>query len=93
MDAAFRLADRLTVLVDGRVVAPGAPDDIRANVAVRQAFFDLAPLIHEEIWRCLTALKRAGQSILVIERGRLIWDRTSRGLAAAPDVQRQYLGI
>jgi branched-chain amino acid transport system ATP-binding protein len=28
----------------------------------------LAPLIREEIWRCLTALKRAGQSILVITK-------------------------
>jgi len=28
----------------------------------------LAPLIREEIWRCLTALKRGGQSILVIDK-------------------------
>lgn len=28
----------------------------------------LAPLIRDEIWRCLTALKRAGQSILVIDK-------------------------
>jgi branched-chain amino acid transport system ATP-binding protein len=38
MDAVFRLADHLTVLVDGRVIASGAPDDIRADVAVRQAY-------------------------------------------------------
>jgi len=28
----------------------------------------LAPLIREEIWQCLTRLKRAGQSILVIDK-------------------------
>jgi branched-chain amino acid transport system ATP-binding protein len=28
----------------------------------------LAPLIREEIWRCLAALKRTGQSILVIDK-------------------------
>jgi branched-chain amino acid transport system ATP-binding protein len=38
MDAVFRLADRITVLVDGRVVASGAPEDIRADAAVRQAY-------------------------------------------------------
>jgi branched-chain amino acid transport system ATP-binding protein len=28
----------------------------------------LAPLVREEIWRCLTALKSAGQTILVIDK-------------------------
>jgi len=38
MDAVFRLADRITVLVDGRVLASGAPDDVRANADVRRAY-------------------------------------------------------
>jgi len=38
MDAVFRLADRITVLVNGRVVASGAPAAIRADPAVRQAY-------------------------------------------------------
>jgi branched-chain amino acid transport system ATP-binding protein len=38
MDAVFRLADRITVLVDGRVIASGTPDDVRADTAVRQAY-------------------------------------------------------
>ena len=33
MEAVFALADRITVLVYGRVIATGAPADIRANAA------------------------------------------------------------
>jgi branched-chain amino acid transport system ATP-binding protein len=38
MDAVFALADRITVLVYGRVIASGAPEAIRANTEVRQAY-------------------------------------------------------
>jgi branched-chain amino acid transport system ATP-binding protein len=38
MEAVFALADRITVLVYGRVIATGAPADIRANAAVRDAY-------------------------------------------------------
>jgi branched-chain amino acid transport system ATP-binding protein len=38
MDAVFALADRITVLVYGRVIASGAPSAIRANDEVRQAY-------------------------------------------------------
>ena len=38
MDAVFALADRLTVMVDGRVLASGAPADIRANAQVQEAY-------------------------------------------------------
>jgi branched-chain amino acid transport system ATP-binding protein len=38
MDAVFALADRVTVLVYGRAIASGAPDDIRNNAKVRQAY-------------------------------------------------------
>jgi branched-chain amino acid transport system ATP-binding protein len=38
MDAVFALADRITVLVYGRVIATGAPADIRANAQVRDAY-------------------------------------------------------
>ena len=38
MDAVFRLADRITVLVNGRVVASGVPAAIRTDPAVRQAY-------------------------------------------------------
>jgi branched-chain amino acid transport system ATP-binding protein len=38
MDAVFRLADRLTVMVDGRVLETGTPERIRASAAVQQAY-------------------------------------------------------
>ena len=38
MEAVFELADRITVLVYGRVIATGAPDDIRDNREVRKAY-------------------------------------------------------
>ena len=38
MEAVFALADRITVLVYGRIIATGTPEDIRANAEVRQAY-------------------------------------------------------
>jgi branched-chain amino acid transport system ATP-binding protein len=38
MEAVFALADRISVLVYGRVIATGLPDAIRANAEVRQAY-------------------------------------------------------
>jgi branched-chain amino acid transport system ATP-binding protein len=38
MDAVFRLADRISVLVSGRVIASGPPAEIRANEEVRRAY-------------------------------------------------------
>jgi branched-chain amino acid transport system ATP-binding protein len=38
MEAVFALADRITVLVYGRVIASGKPEDIRANQQVRDAY-------------------------------------------------------
>jgi branched-chain amino acid transport system ATP-binding protein len=38
MEAVFALADRITVLVYGRIIASGAPEAIRANEEVRQAY-------------------------------------------------------
>jgi branched-chain amino acid transport system ATP-binding protein len=38
MDAVFSLADRISVLVYGRIIATGAPEEIRANSEVRRAY-------------------------------------------------------
>ncbi len=38
MDAVFALADRISVLVYGRIVATGTPEQIRANEEVRRAY-------------------------------------------------------
>jgi branched-chain amino acid transport system ATP-binding protein len=38
MDAVFRLADRVSVLVYGRIIATGTPAEIRANADVRAAY-------------------------------------------------------
>jgi branched-chain amino acid transport system ATP-binding protein len=38
MDAVFALADTITVMVNGQVLESGPPEQIRASVAVRQAY-------------------------------------------------------
>ena len=38
MDAVFALADRLTVMVDGKVLASGTPEEMRASAAVQEAY-------------------------------------------------------
>ncbi|KIC38950.1 ABC transporter ATP-binding protein [Leisingera sp. ANG-M7] len=38
MDAVFALADRISVLVYGQIIATGTADDIRANAEVRRAY-------------------------------------------------------
>jgi branched-chain amino acid transport system ATP-binding protein len=39
MDVALGLADRVTVLHQGRVMVEGNPDEVRANVSVRDVYF------------------------------------------------------
>lgn len=38
MDAVFALADRISVLVGGRIIATGPPDEIRRDAEVRRAY-------------------------------------------------------
>ncbi len=38
MDAVFRVADRITVMVNGRAIASGTPDAVRADPAVQAAY-------------------------------------------------------
>ena len=38
MDAVFALADRISVMVYGRIIASGAPEEIRASAEVREAY-------------------------------------------------------
>jgi branched-chain amino acid transport system ATP-binding protein len=47
MDAVFQLADRITVLVNGRVIASGAPDEVRADAEVRRAYLGEPKVRHE----------------------------------------------
>ena len=46
MEAVFALADRITVMVYGRVIASGKPADIRANAQVREAYLGEAEAAH-----------------------------------------------
>jgi branched-chain amino acid transport system ATP-binding protein len=43
MDAVFAVADVITVMVEGRVLESGTPAQIRASVAVQQAYLGEAP--------------------------------------------------
>jgi branched-chain amino acid transport system ATP-binding protein len=38
MDAVFKVADRITVMVNGRVIASDAPAAVRANAEVQRAY-------------------------------------------------------
>ena len=38
MDAVFRIADRITVMVNGNVIASGTSDEVRSNADVRTAY-------------------------------------------------------
>jgi len=38
MEAVFALADRISVMVYGRVIATGSPQEIRLNAEVREAY-------------------------------------------------------
>jgi branched-chain amino acid transport system ATP-binding protein len=46
MEAVFALADRITVLVYGRVIASGKPEDIRSNAQVRDAYLGEQEAVH-----------------------------------------------
>jgi branched-chain amino acid transport system ATP-binding protein len=43
MDAVFALADRLTVMVNGEVIASGPPDQVRGDAAVQAAYLGEGP--------------------------------------------------
>ena len=38
MDVVFSVADEVTVMVDGAIIATGSPDDIRSNQRAQQAY-------------------------------------------------------
>lgn len=46
MEAVFALADRITVLVYGRVIASGKPEEIRRNAQVRDAYLGEQEAVH-----------------------------------------------
>jgi branched-chain amino acid transport system ATP-binding protein len=46
MEAVFALADRISVLVYGRVIASGEPGEIRANAEVRRAYLGEQEVAH-----------------------------------------------
>ena len=47
MDAAFAVADLLTVMVNGSVLESGAPDQVRNSKSVREAYLGTDEVVHE----------------------------------------------
>jgi branched-chain amino acid transport system permease protein len=47
MDAIFELAERITVLYEGRLLADGTPDEIQRNQAVQDAYLGGMRDVHE----------------------------------------------
>jgi len=50
MEAVFRLADRLSVLVAGKIIASGSPAEIRANDDVRRAYLGDEACVEPAAW-------------------------------------------
>jgi branched-chain amino acid transport system permease protein len=46
IDSLFELVERVTVLQEGRVLVEGAPDDIKRNAAVQEAYLGGVNGIH-----------------------------------------------
>ena len=77
MDAVFRIADRITVLVGGRAIASGAPAAIRDDPAVREAYLgegepDGAAARGRGSPRRLRLRQRAGGVSLAIDAGEVV---------------------
>jgi branched-chain amino acid transport system ATP-binding protein len=45
VDLVFDLADRVYAMAEGRVIAAGRPDEVRASAAVREAYLDVNPAV------------------------------------------------
>jgi branched-chain amino acid transport system ATP-binding protein len=79
-------------------------------IVLDEATEGLAPLVREEIWRCLRRIKEEGDAILLIdknvdalarladrhivmEKGRIAWEGTTRDLIANAEVKDRYLHV
>ena len=52
MDAVFALADRVSVLVQGRILASGTPSEVAADERVREAYLGAPPGGPSSVRRC-----------------------------------------
>ena len=60
VDAVFRLADRVSVLVSGQIIASGAPESVRRDSGVIEAY------LGEESSVALASASAAGETLLAV---------------------------
>ena len=89
MDALFELAERVTVLQEGRVLVEGTPDEIKANPAVQEAYLGgVLEMSLLEVTGLNSLLRQLAHPVRCRDAG-----RTQRGGGAARAQRRRQVAL